>query len=96
MRGLGKRAWRAVHLEVLLETNTAQCKALECLCSAKYHVCNLLQLQLYPYHMFVFTDYLVIYFGVSMQQVTKNRSNYDIYNYTVPELQWLNLVQLIV
>lgn len=73
MRGLGKRAWRGVHLEVLLETNAAQCKALERLCSAKYHVCNLLQLQLYPYPMFVFTDYLIIYFGGSVQQVTRRQ-----------------------
>ena len=46
-----------MHLEMHLETYVAQCNALECLHSSEYHVCNLFQLQLYPYRMFVFTDY---------------------------------------
>lgn len=62
-----------VHLQMHLETHAAQTNALECLQSSEYHVCNLFQLQLYTCHMSVFTDYLVIYFRVGMQQMTRKQ-----------------------
>lgn len=36
-----------VHLETHPETRAAQCNALECLHSDRYHVCNLFQFPLY-------------------------------------------------
>lgn len=62
---------QGVHLEMHPETHAAQCNALECLHSS--YICNLFQLQRYTYHMSVFTDCLIIYFGVGMQQIIRKQ-----------------------
>lgn len=61
-----------VHLEMYPETHAAQWNALECLHSARYHV-TFFSFHCKLNHTSVFTNSLVIYFGVGMQRITRKQ-----------------------